>query len=196
MPYSPDRTFTDHIHQHLAMPHIYAQLGWRPVTLNAEKARALDMDRGIDYVFERPQGGLVSVQERFREVKYKNFTDFTIRYRRDGNVHANRQQSEYFKMQADYFVYGITNGWKDKPAEISGFEKYAVVDLKQVYRRIDDGSIVIADNGRNHCSLSNDRITCPVKYNADGSSSFFPVDIQLLIRLWPVDVVLLQKGFL
>ena len=39
---------------------------------------------GIDYVF-RNGNTIMSVQERFREEKYKDFSDFTIRYRRDDN---------------------------------------------------------------------------------------------------------------
>ncbi len=196
MSYFPDRAFTDFVHQKLALPLIYAPLGWKPVTLNADDARALDMESGIDYVYDLPTGGSCTVQERFREVKYKAYADFTIRYRRDGNVHAARHQSEYYKMKADYFVYGITNGWKERPEAITGFEKYAVINMSIVYRKIDEGAIIIQDNGRNYCSLSGSTITCPVKYNTDGSSSFFPVDIGFLARLWPEEIVVAQAGFL
>lgn len=195
MSYNLDRAFTDLIHQKLALPVIYAPLGWKQVALDAAQTQALDMEKGIDYIFEDPAGSTISVQERFREVKYTAYTDFTIRYRRDGNMHAARQESEYFKMKADYFVYGITNGWKARPDKITGFEKFAVVNMKQVYQKIDAGAIVIQDNRNNYCSLSENVITCPVKYNTDGSSSFVPIDIRLLLRLWPDDVVVAQSGF-
>jgi hypothetical protein len=35
-----------------------------------------------------------------------------------------------------------------------------------------------------------------VKYNKDGSSSFFPIDISYLTQLWGESVLLAQKGFL
>lgn len=196
MSYSPDRAFTDFIHQQLALPIIYERLGWKPIMLPTQQAISMDMDHGIDYVFEQPSGKIVAVQERFREVKYKDFADFTIRYRRDTNKILQRQESEYYKMKSDFFVYGITNGWKKNIEGITNFEKYAVINMAGVYRKIEEGFIQIQDNGRNHCSLTGNNIICPVKYNQDGSSSFFPVDIRYLARLWGTDLIVAQKGFL
>ena len=196
-PYISDRAFTDYIHNHLAIPKIYTPINWTQVNLEADYAQEIDMQQGIDYIFKDSNGQLKTVQERFREVKYKRYSDFTIRYRRDGNMHPDRHQSEYYKMKADFFTYGITNCHKNKNLEnCTDFIKYAIIDLRKVYQKIDAGNILIRDNGRNTCMLQDDRIICPVKYNYDGSSSFFPIEISFLVRLWGEEIIIAQKGFI
>jgi hypothetical protein len=195
MPYASDRTFTDYVHHHLAVPLIYQPLGWAPVSVPSQEAIALDIGYGIDYIFEDGNGQRKNIQERFREAKYRTYTDFTIRYRRDGNRYADRRASEFYKMKAGWFVYGITNGSKAHPEELTGFEKYAVVDLEKVYRKMEQGWVVIRDNRQQICTVEEGRLICPIKYNQDGSSSFFPVDIGLLARLWPGEMLLAQYGF-
>lgn len=192
--YLSDRVFTDHIHQHLAIPKIYTPLLWKKVNLDVAESTYADMHEGVDHVFEC-KGLRHSVQERFREIRYRNFNDFTIRYRRDGNRHADRQQSEYYKMKAGYFTYGITNCPKEKIMQCDDFLKYALIDLKMVYSRIDTGEIVIRDNGASVCKKTIDHIECPVKYNKDGSSSFFAIDIAMLAERWGNEMIIAQKGF-
>ena len=149
-----------------------------------------------DYVFIDEGGNLHTVQERFRESQYAIYSDFTIRYRRDQNSHAERVQSEYYKMEADYFTYGITNCSKDNITLCTQFQKVAIIDLNKVYEKIDSGEIIIRDNGRNTCRIINSNtIECPVKYNRDGSSSFFPIEIQFLIQLWGEEMVIYNSGF-
>ncbi len=82
--YKKDRAFTDYVHKHFAIPLIYKSLLWTEVQLRKDYAKYIDMMDGIDYVF-RNGNTIMSVQERFREEKYKDFSDFTIRYRRDDN---------------------------------------------------------------------------------------------------------------
>lgn len=43
---------------------------------------------------------LITIHERFREVKYRNYNDFTVRYMRPKNVHEDRRLSEFFKLDA------------------------------------------------------------------------------------------------
>ena len=137
---------------------------------------------GIDYVF-RNRDTIMSVQERFREEQYKDFTDFTIRYRRDENKAEERHKSEYYKMKAHYFTYGIIDSSKNEVKNSSGFIKYAIIDLEKVYEKLDSKSIFISDNKKNKCEIvDGKRIKYPVKYNADGSSSFFPIDISYLVK--------------
>lgn len=193
--YISDRAFTDHIHNNVAIPKIYNPINWKEVNRDAEEAIRADMFEGIDYVF-KSGSEYKSVQERFRERKYQNYSDFTIRYRRDLNPDASRHQSEYYKMKADYFTYGITNCLKDDLTQCTDFLKYAIVDLKKVYAKIDSNEIIIRDNGRNTCSIDNGKIICPVKYNTDDSSSFFPIEISYLVRLWGNSIVIAQKGFI
>ena len=192
--YATDRSFSNYVHLNMALPIIYKSLNWVKVSIDKASAEHLDINHGIDYLFQK-NGILKSVQERFRESKYQNYSDFTIRYRRDENKNVDRFESEYFKMKADYFVYGITNCSKEKITECSDFLKYAVVDINKVYDKIDKGEIVIIDNGQHKCKMVNNKMECPVKFNKDGSSSFFPIDISLLIKNWGHDTILAQKGF-
>jgi hypothetical protein len=196
-PYITDRAFTDYIHNNLALPIIYTPINWTQVDLDDDYAEEIDMQQGIDYIFRDNNGNLKTVQERFREVKYQKYSDFTIRYRRDGNIHQDRHQSEYYKMKADYFTYGITNCYKNASLDrCTDFIKYAIIDLKKVYEKIDAGDIIIRDNSKNTCTLENNKIICPVKYNRDGSSSFFPIEISFLVQLWGEEIIVSQKGFI
>jgi hypothetical protein len=195
--YRADRAFTDHIHTHLALPIIYAPLGWMQIDLESRYAQTIDMKQGIDYLFRDPKGEIKHVQERFRDVSYQRYTDFTIRYRRDHSTHHDRHRSEYYKMQADYFVYGITNCSKLDQSACSGFVKYAVIDMNKIYDKIRTGRIAMRDNGYNRCFIEHmEKIVCPIKHNRDNSSSFFPIDIALVVRLWADEgIVLSQQGF-
>jgi len=192
--YTFDRAFTDAVHNKIALTKIYEPLNWQPYLLDTKKAKEIDLFKGIDYVFTH-EGKYKTVQERFREQKYQQYSDFTIRYRRDENPIADRRASEYYKMKAQYFVYGIINGNKEQLAEASDFIKYAVIDLQKVYQQLDTGNIVIVNNGKNVCKIENNKMICPVKFNTDGSSSFFPIDINLLVKLYSSDILIAQKGF-
>ncbi len=129
--YSKDRAFTNYVHTNLAIPLIYNPLDWSEVQLRKDYSKYIDMMDGIDYVF-RKGNTIMSVQERFREKQYQNFTDFTIRYRRDSNKIEERHESEYYKMKAHYFTYGIIDSSKNETHKASAFIKYAIIDLKKV----------------------------------------------------------------
>ncbi|MCT4629609.1 hypothetical protein [Winogradskyella sp.] len=194
--YSKDRAFTDYVHQNLAIPLIYQSLNWTQVQLRKDYAKYIDMMNGIDYVF-RKGDNIMTVQERFREKQYEDFNDFTIRYRRDSNKIKSRHESEYYKMKAHYFTYGVIDSSKSQIKKANDFIKYAVIDLKKVYHKLDSEQIIIVDNNENTCKIiDGKRIQCPVKYNTDGSSSFFPIDISYLVKLWGDDMLIAQKGYL
>ncbi|MEO9003552.1 MAG: hypothetical protein ABI288_02395 [Ginsengibacter sp.] len=193
--YITDRSFTDHIHHHIAIPKIYSPIKWKPVIIDTSEAKHIDMFKGIDYIFDDNHLQR-TVQERFRERKYQQYSDFTIRYRRDSNIHSERHRSEYFKMKADFFTYGITNCYKEDLKQCTDFLKYAIIDLQVVYAKIDSGDILIKDNGQMTCRMVDKKIECPIKYNSDDSSSFFPIEIPFLVQLWGSDVIISQKGFL
>ena len=57
------------------------------------------------------------------------------------------------------------------------------------------GEIIIEDNHRMTCQIIDDKIVCPKKYNRDGSSSFFPIEIPYLVKLWGNEMIISQKGF-
>ncbi|MFC0605801.1 hypothetical protein [Winogradskyella pulchriflava] len=194
--YKNDRAFTDYVHKHIASPQIYKPLNWQEVKLKDSYAEYIDMVKGIDYVFLKDDA-VMTVQERFRESKYKEYSDFTIRYRRDENKFDDRKESEYYKMEAHYFTYGIIDNSKADVNASSSFLKYAIIDLKKVYEKLDSKLIFISDNNKNTCEIvDGNRIQCPVKYNSDGSSSFFPIDISFLVQLWGDEMLIAQKGFL
>lgn len=192
--YLDDRTYTDYIHSNIAIPTIYNSLNWQQVLVEEAMAKHIDMFKGIDYVFEK-DGILKTVQERFREKKYEKYNDFTIRYRRDGNYHTERQESEHYKIEADFFTYGITNCLKTDLVSCTAFLKYAVIDLTKIYEKITIGEIIVEDNKKNFCEIKNDKLICPIKYNTDGSSSFFPIDIPLLVKLWGGQMIVKQYGY-
>jgi len=195
MTYQSDRSFTNYIHQNLALPKIYEVLDWQKVELKKDILKEIDIEKGIDYVFEK-EGKYKTVQERFREKKYSKFSDFTIRYRREGNKHLSRKQSEFYKIKADFFVYGIVNGDKSNFNSCQDFLKFAVINLDFIYQKIHSKEILIQDNQEHFCKVIDNQMICPIKYNKDKSSSFFPIDIQLLAKLWKNQGILLQKGFI
>lgn len=196
--YISDRAFTDYVHNNIAMPKVYKPINWKKHKIAPDELKSLDINQGIDYVFKDSQGNIKTVQERFRESKYQRYTDFTIRYRRDNNTHTARVESEYYKMNAKFFTYGITNCLKSgNLRSCTDFLKFAIIDLEKVYAKIEEGSLLIRDNGRSFSRITKDnKIVCPVKYNRDGSSSFFPIDIAQLVQLWGNEMVVVQKGFL
>ena len=197
--YNFDKTFTDTVHSKLAIPIIYKSLNWTSQTLNRTMTSNVDINNGVDYfLIDNNCNRIVTVQERFREVKYKNFNDFTIRFEREFNPHENRRLSEYYKLNADYFVYGIINKSKYEVNLADSFVKYAVIDLYKLKKFMDCGLIVIDREMAGYsCRIMNGIMHCPVNYNKDNSSSFFPIDIRLLLLLFPNEnIVITQKGFI
>ncbi|WP_115461897.1 hypothetical protein [Winogradskyella aurantiaca] len=194
--FKSDKAFTDYVHTHIAGSKIYEPMGWKQVNFNDSYGLHIDKSDGIDYVFLK-EDQLITVQERFREARYKTYTDFTIRYRRDHHKEETHHQSEFYKLKAQYFVYGIVNGQKNDLSSNSGFLKYAVIDLKQFYEKIDKGDIRITDQNLMHSRIVEDGIIeCPVIANRDRSSSFVPIDIVQLLDLFQDEVVISQQGFI
>lgn len=196
MPYKQDRKFTNAVHDNLAMKIIYPKLHWVIQPLNPKLCKNIDMHNAVDYMaVDSKTQSIRTIQERFREYKYRNYTDFTIRYKRPENPDPGRRQSEFFKLDADYFVYGIINASKENVDEATDFVKYAVVDLEKVLGLIESGQIVVDANLQSYrCQRDGNRMLCPVIRNKDHSSTFVPIDIAILSRIAP-DAIVLQKGF-
>lgn len=193
--YSIDRSFSDYVHSQIALDAIYQPLGWKPVSFQSNYGIHIDRSDGIDYVFLKGDQ-LISVQERFRDFKYKKYSDFTIRYRRDHHKDNTQHESEFYKLKAQYFIYGIVNGSKSNFNSCSMFLKYAVIDLEQFYAKINSGQIRIVNNAKKYSRIvDQDVIESPIIQNRDNSSSFVPVDINQLIELWGTEIVIAQKGF-
>lgn len=193
--YKSDRNFSDYVHQNIAKKEIYKYLSWQEVQFKDNYGVHIDQTDGIDYIFLK-DNDLITVQERFREKKYKSYTDFTLRYRRDQNIHDSRKFSEFFKIKAHYLVYGIVNGTKSNLETCTSFLKYAIVDLKVFYSLISKGNIHLKEMAHHTSHIYNkDTLVCPIKFNKDGSSSFIAVNIPHLIELWSYKVVIFQYGF-
>lgn len=193
--YQSDRTFTNYIHQHLALKYIYPPLGWTIRDIEAQKLDYLDVHQGIDYVFNNKQNQPVTVQERFREGKYHRYTDFTLRYRRDDNPVKERHLSEFFKIKARYMVYGITNGRKSELQSNTAFFKFAVINLQQLLLQIKEGNIVIKEGHFKTSYMQAGKLIVPVNANRDKSSTFVAFDIRYLNKLFPNQIVVLSYGF-
>lgn len=198
MGYKSDRAFTDYVHNNLAIDKIYGQLNWTPQLLNKNVTNNVDLTNAVDYfLIDNNNNKIITVQERFRESQYQTYTDFTIRFEREYNPNENRRLSEYYKLSADYFVYGIINKSKFDVEKATDFIKFAVIDIVALKELMDTGKIVVNRSLSGlKCKVIDGVLNCPVNYNRDRSSSFFPVDIKLLADLLPNEnVIVLQRGF-
>lgn len=199
MSYRNDIAFTEYVHNKIALEKIYKPLGWKKIKINAELAEDLDINQGIDRVFETNEGNIVTVQERFRIEQYKKYNDFTIRYTRDKNLHEDRRRSEFFKIEADYFVYGITNCENNMDRKCNDFYKFAVIDMKAIKNLLQDEIIIIDEDSQDKTSLLKDgKLIVPVLENQDSSSEFIALDIRSLCELENIldkKIILLQRGF-
>lgn len=198
--YSDDRSFSDFVHEQLAIPIIYKNLNWNIVNVNADELELLDLNKGIDYILSDSQNKKIYVQERFRDEYYKNYNDATLRFRRDFNPEPKRVESEFYKIEADYLVYGITNGKKfiEKRKTLTDFIKWVALDVKFIQEKYKNGSIkIVTPSNKTQCWIEKESILCcPENFNPDGSSSFLPFDIKLIKTLWGNKPIVAQKGFL
>ena len=195
MPYISDRQFTDYVHNNLALRDIYPQMDWVVQDVNNRMQVNVDINNAVDYMAVDSNRRLITIQERFREAKYANYSDFTVRYMRPENMHEDRRLSEFFKLDADYFIYGIIDSSKADVQNATGFLKYAVINLEIVRDMLNNHEIVIDPNMRGFCCRLIDGVmTCPVNENYDHSSNFVPFDIVILNRVAP-EAIEYQEGF-
>ncbi len=195
--YKQDRSFTDYVHEHLAVPQIYSELGWSVESVPPDVLASIDMHLGVDYVVSDKQEDRKYVQERFREERYKNYNDATLRYERKHNPNQDRQKSEYHKIKADYLLYGIVNGSKKKEdrQELTGFIKWVVLDLHFLRQKAKSNELKIVTSPKKRCWQKDGVLYCPENFNPDQSSSFIPLDIPIINKLWS-EIILAQKGYL
>ena len=197
MYYRDDREFTNFVHDKLAKKYIYPRLNWKVQDMNILMMNNVDINNAVDYfAIDGNSNRIVTVQERFRDKKYSAYNDFTIRYKREYSSKEERKYSEYFKLNSDYFVYGIINQEKIRVDANAEFIKIAVIDVKELYKLIDLGLIIIDENSiSKYCKIDNNRLICPVITNVDFSSSFVPFDIQLIKKMFSKEVILYSYGF-
>ena len=195
--YRIDRAFTDFIHRQVALPQVYHPLGWEPFRLSRQEKEELDNRRGIDRVFSQPDGNLVTVQERFRTSRYANYQDVTFRYRRDQHTTAERRYSEFYKIQADYLLYGILDSDSKDPKQLANvaFQKVALIHLPPLWKKLESGEATIDESVSGRCQWKEGALIIPVNHNRDGSSSFIAWDIPLIAHHWPHQIIHFQWGF-
>lgn len=192
--YQTDRRFTERIHRYVALPLVYQPMGWSPFRLTSQEMYLLDRDQGIDRIFYTSEGYLVSVQERFRAGKYaQKYRDVTLRYQRVHNAHPSRHHSEFFKIKADYLLYGVIDGSKED-ASIVAFQRVALLHLPGLMRRIAQGDIVIDESRTGKSCWEGDRMIVPVNHNTDSSSSFVALSVAQLQEKWGQEIVVRQTG--
>lgn len=195
MSYASDRQFTDFVHE-LAVRDIYPQMDWIVQDVNNRLSVNIDMNNAVDYMAVDRMRSLITIQERFREAKYSRYSDFTLRYMRPENKYEERRLSEFFKIDADFFVYGIIDSQKYNVSSRSRFLKYAIINLKTLMDKVNEGIVVIDESMREkRCSQIGDTMHCPIIPNWDHSSDFVPFDILILDNIAP-EVIEFQEGFL
>lgn len=178
--FKKDYNFSEKVHQ-VAKSIIYKE------NILLEKASVKeDNENGIDY-FVNVNGDIVSIQERFRIKNNitKDSLEFTLRYKRPNSLSDNQKKSEYFKIKADFLVYGIINNEnKDDNIDSITFLRYVVINLKELRRAIRDNKIYIDENLKSEKPYSdNQKIYAIVKENKeekDGNSQFLIFDTQHL----------------
>lgn len=195
--YNDDRNFTDYVHKNVSIPNIYPLMYWQVSEIDADELNKLDINNGIDAIILDNNSNKRTLQYRYRESDFERYTDVTLRYRRPHNSNKDRHDSEFFKIDADYLLYGISNGKKssDKLRTNTAFLKWAILDLRQLFTLIDEGLIVIDPSQRYKCARYENKLICPVNNNRDKSSNFVPFDIPILKDLFGNRVVVQSSGF-
>lgn len=195
--YSTDREFTDFVHNYLAVPLIYKKLKWEVETIDNEYAELKDLNDGIDYHARDNLGLKVTIQERFRRSDY-DYNDFTIRYTRNNSNDPNQVNSEFYKLSADYFIYGITNAAGD----LSEFKKVIVLDLNFFKKLLRMGFIRIPKKYRKESEIVIENgkkvFYTALNKNFDYSSEFIAIDPAKLYEVIGKNIrhlIVYQKGF-
>ncbi len=193
--YKSDRAFTDYVHSRLALPNIYQRIGYIPFDLPPRLSQTLDITNGIDYSFRTQKGEFITIQERFRASRYSSYNDITFRYRRDNNPFSDRRESEFYKIKATHFLYGITNGNKnDFQKSVTGFHKFCLFKVQPILQKMEAGEVLIS-NKIKRSIINEKRLIVPHIQNHDGSSSFIAFDVKMMNELWADEVIVFQKGF-
>ena len=185
--YKDDRSFTDYIQQKVSIPKVYPIMGWQPEEIDEDELNKKDMNEGIDAIILDKNGEVKTLQYRYRDNYYIAYQDATLRYQRPYNSNSDRHLSEFFKIKADFLLYGISNGKKfsDNLKTNTELDKWVVIDLIKLSQKIEQGLVIIDDKMIGKTSqLIEGKLKCPVVSNTDDSSNFVPFDIPTLIKLF------------
>ena len=136
--------FSNSVHDKLMLINFYEMFGKNIEVINTtitkegytKEAQLLDQNYGVDYrlIINKNKWNEMSytIQERFRQIKYKKYQDFTIRYETKTGL-----KSELSKINADFMVYGYANNNKISQIIIVGMSnlKFAFGLNKLPYTR-------------------------------------------------------------
>jgi hypothetical protein len=195
--YQDRRKFSDAVHSKMAVK-VYKYLGWElDDGRDEDYRRKADLTDGIDY-YLRIRGHHSTVQERFRTAANRTYNDITFRY--DYPEHLVREkESEWFKITADYMLYGIIQKATREAGEITEADRFAklvVLDLRLFSVLLDRGKIQIG-TGR-QSKFENGILTSGMNQNVahtgDSPSRFVVFDVRQLYELNP-EIIVLEKGF-
>lgn len=115
--------YTQRIHDNIAIPKFYNRFNF--TNIKSEVGTLEDFNDGIDYIAFL-DGDEITIQERFRQCKYKNYGDITFRY----DSKNSKLKREFFKIKARYFLYGVVNHTE------TDFEWMAFVDVEKIINHI------------------------------------------------------------
>lgn len=135
-----DWNFTNSIHSKLVEP-----LFLEKFNMTLEQANLnLDQKLSIDYIGHK-NNHRYSFQERIRRstIYTENSQEFTLRFQRNQSFSSLQKQSEFFKIKSQFLFYAILN--KDE----TDFQKYCIINIKNLLKYIDEGSIIIDENKHN-----------------------------------------------
>jgi hypothetical protein len=199
-----DWSFTDQVHQSLAMKRFY-----EPNKLGVVKATKYeDLSKGIDYWAKKIDSEhhchnrVYAFQERFRKLSSytKNSKEFTLRFERNNSLSQKQRFSEFYKIKARFFLYGILN--TQEMNEDSDFLRYCVIDLDVLKKAIADNLISIdynLDNKKNNAYVIGSKPVAIVKTNHEdkkGNSSFLVFNVQHILKLLPdLKIVTFESGY-
>ncbi|MDN6166289.1 MAG: hypothetical protein L0L22_06215 [Staphylococcus equorum] len=195
--YDNRRMFSDAVHVNIA-DKVYQYLG-RLIDDSRdddyhEKADLID---GIDY-YVLVNGHHRTVQERFRTSKNCNYNDITLRYQYPENK-DDRSKSEWFKLTADYFMYGVINqntndSRKIKPS--AKFLKLVVIDLRVFSRLVDNEKIIVGSE--KFSKIIDGKLVGGLNSNVsrvhDNRSIFAVFDVKHLYQT-NEDLIIVEKGY-
>ncbi|MDD5921605.1 MAG: hypothetical protein PUC44_00250 [Eubacteriales bacterium] len=195
--YPDRRKFSDAVHSNIA-PKVYQYLGWELDNVRDEDYRRnADLTDGIDY-YILVGGHHRTVQERFRRQSYARYNDITFRYTYPDNT-EDRKNSEWFKITADYMIYGIADTDTKDAEQITRnnrFVKLAVIDLRRFSLLVDEGKIAVGNSRqsefRNGILIGG--LQRNKKYAGDNPSTFAVFDVRDLFKV-NSDLIILEKGY-
>lgn len=192
MGYSVDKKWSNKIHE-LALDTIYKDMNWHVIEEeNDELKEYKDNTDGIDYTVMNQYGDIMLVQERFR--RDPSYNDFTLRFEREHSIYETEKKSEFYKIKDKIMrdkehkfllLYGVSTTEND-------FDKYVIVNLKQLYKQIDLGNIVI-DRRISFTQIINGVVHVGVINNHDPSSSFLVFDVGVMAKF--PNIIVKQEGF-